>query len=609
MKRKKNTYIFIGICIIGIFGIRHVRDTQTHTPTEYVQHQKVYEHTFPEQISTIDYFPGEFISNDVASIYPRRDAIIQDILVDIWDEVAAWETLAILLNPWVSWEWQSKINIKHTVVSSKNNLLLEAKKVKDAKIAELEQKIQEKRVILEETINNYNSKISQIWDDSTDGSEYQVFLRSLENLQRNLENAEKSKIELLSESKNNITQKEQLLSAKIDEIYNNIIPILYIWNENELHYGKINSYDFSDQFWAKNTMLRNEFINNLQIFHNNFDDLELEKKYNDMLQITHSLIAVLQNTIISVRADEATISMHISDISTYNSALIAQKEILDDAKNMYNVLDVAQKEKIENIELQISKQENEIALLWTKSHSTESEKSLAVSKLSAEIETLQKSKELLIASEDRLIADIENDIIIAKADLNSEYIKSGDYKITSPFSWVISKRGIGVGEKISLHTEAFRISGVETSLSKITKKEIKFYVPENVKENLKLEKEISFYSSDDKNKGFTGSIYRISPEIDEKTFSITVQAKISDEINLPNKSTVRVSLEHKKDVFKVPSNAIYNKEKRKIIYYKKDNGKLWVKDVTIVSDDWEYSLVAGDFDETLQVVITPIFIK
>ena len=592
-----------------VFASQNNTEIQTEEQETKIQNKKVYKHTTPERISKTDYFPWEFISNDTASIYPRRDAIVKDILVDIWDHVKVWDTLAILLNPWVGWEWQSKINIKNTVVSSKNNLLLEAKKVKDAKVAELEQKIKEKELILEETINNYNSKISQIWDDSTLSSEYGVSLKSLENLQRNLENAEKSKIELLDESKNNITQKEELLSSKIDEIYNKIIPILYIWNEDELDYRKINSYDFSDQFWAKNSMSKNELINKLKTFHNNFNDLELDKKYSDLLEINSLLITVLQNTIISVSADENTISTHISNINTYNSALISQKEVLDDAKNMYNVLEVTQKEKIENIELQISKKENEIALLWTKSNSIESEKQLAVSKLYAEIETLKKSKELLIANEDRWITNIENDIAIAKADLNSEYIKSGDYKITSPFSWVISKRDIEVGEKISLNTEAFRVSGVETSLSRITKKEIKFYVPENLKENLKLEKEISFYLSDDKGKSFTGSIYRISPEIDEKTFSITVQAKVSDNISLPNKSTVRVSLENKEDVFKVPTSAIYNKEERKIVYYKKDNGKLWVQDVTIVSDDWEYSLVTGNFDETLKVVTTPIFIK
>ena len=54
----------------------------------------------------------KFISNDIAAIYPRREALVRDILVDIWDEVRVWDTLAILFNTWVQGEWQSKINIK-----------------------------------------------------------------------------------------------------------------------------------------------------------------------------------------------------------------------------------------------------------------------------------------------------------------------------------------------------------------------------------------------------------------------------------------------------------------------------------------------------------------
>jgi hypothetical protein len=48
------------------------------------------------------------------------------------------------------------------------------------------------------------------------------------NLQKNLDNAEISKNQLLDDSNNNVNQKEQLLDSKIDDIYNKIIPILYI---------------------------------------------------------------------------------------------------------------------------------------------------------------------------------------------------------------------------------------------------------------------------------------------------------------------------------------------------------------------------------------------
>lgn len=616
MNKKRLLIIAISVVII-ILSIYFWNKLYNSNNSEIVNNQsnkvekKVYNHTFAERISKSDYFKWEFISNDIASIYPRREALVRDILVDIWDSVKVWDTLATLFNPWVWWEGQSKINLKDTVVSSKNNLLVEAKKVKEAKVEELEQKIKEKEVILEETIKNFDSKISQIWNQETLWSEYQVTLKSLENLEKNLENALKTKEELLKESSNNISQKQDLLNSKMDELYNKIIPVLYIWNEVDIDYREIKTYDFSDYFWAKSSMSVSDLKDVLISFHNNYDILEVNEKYEKLIDINNKLIVVLQNTIVSVSAwtTESIISSHISDINTYNTTLISQKEVLDDALNNYRVLELTQKEKIENIELQISKKENELTLILAKSGTTQSEKQLVISKLKAEIETLKKSKNLLVANEDKTITSLENEIAIAKADLNSEYIKSWDYKIVSPFSWVISKRWIEIWEKISPNNEAFRVSWVDTTLSRITKKEVKFYVPENLKDSVEIWNEIYFYYWDDETKTFTWTLYRISPEIDTETLSIIAQAKVDDNTLIPNKSTIRVQLETTKDIFKIPSSTIYNKDERKIVYYKKDNWKLWVKDINIVSDDWEYSLVSWNFDETLKIVTTPIFIK
>lgn len=610
MKKKKWLFLAIVIVFVLFILIQWNKSDKVVVENKSIKkHEKVYNHTFPKKVSKNDYFKGKFISNDVASIYPRRDALVRDILVDIWDEVIAWDTLAILFNPWVGWEWQSKINIKNTIVSTKNNLINNLELVKEAKIAELDQKILEKEIILRETINNFDSKISQIGDIDTIWSEYQVQLKSLENLQKNLENAIISKEELLLESNNNIIQKERLLNLKIDEIFNKLIPIFYIWNESDINYENINIYDFSEYFSVKDTILRNKIIISLTKFNNNYSILDLENKFEEIIVINNLLVLALKNTIVSTNITEKDISNYISDINIYNTSLISQKEILDDSKNMYSILKSQQKEKIENIETKIIKSENEISLLWSKSNSTQSEKSLSVEKLKASIETLNKSRELLIAMEDKWITVLENEIAIAKADLSKEYIASGDYKIVSPFSWIISKRWIDIWEKISSNLESFRISWVETTLSRITKKEVKFYVPENIKDDLEIWKEIIFSVWDNENKSFTWTIYRISPEIDEKNFSITVQAKVDENILLPNKSTIRVRLETFELLFKVPSSSIYNKEERKIVYYKKDNWKLWIRDINIISDDWEYTLVTWKIDENLKVVTTAIFVK
>gem|GEM_PF-4095949 len=75
-----------------------------------------------------------------------------------------------------------------------------------------------------------------------------------------------------------------------------------------------------------------------------------------------------------------------------------------------------------------------MALLESKSLVIESTKTLQLQKIRSEITTLEKSRDLLIANENKNITSIKNEIQVAKANLNREYISSSDYKIVSPFS-------------------------------------------------------------------------------------------------------------------------------------------------------------------------------
>ncbi|QFR38843.1 HlyD family efflux transporter periplasmic adaptor subunit [Candidatus Gracilibacteria bacterium 28_42_T64] len=585
MKKSKwalSTIIMLSLLIGGgAFISTNTPENGIVNNTDQKKNKKTYEYTFPERTSKNDSFKGEFISNDIASIYPRRDALVRDILVDIGDEVKAGDTLALLFNPGVGGEGQSKIKLKDTVVSTKYNLLSDVKSVKNAKVSEIDAKIYEKEIIISETIKSFDSQITKLKKQIADG---EVKNNSISSLNEKIYN-----------SKNNIFQKEELLNIKTEEVFHNIIPIFYIGNEDEIDYDKINTHDLSDIFGAKNSGLKNSLLETVVSFQSDKGSLNTSDKHNELTSINNNLIEVLKNTIISVDTTETQVTSYINLINQYNSELSEKKESYDDAINNYNILLKSEEEKTENLVLELAK--------------LKTNTSLQLETLKASLETLKKSKNLLIANENISITTLKNEIAVANADLNSEYIKSGDYKIISPFSGVISKRGIEVGEKISPNMEAFRLTGVDTTLSRITKKEVKFYVPENVVKNLGIGKEIVFSLGDKIDSSFTGTIYRISPEIDEETFSITVQARVDANITLPNKSTLRVNLETKKEVFKIPSSSVYNKVERKIVYYKKENGKLGIRDVNIVSDDGEYSLVTGSFDETLKVVTTPIFIK
>jgi len=585
--------------------------------------QKTYDHTFPEQVSKSDFFAWWFIQNDVAGIFPRREALVKDILVDIGDSVTEGQTLAILFEPWVSGQAGSNIGLKSTMLNSSSRILSDTRKVADARISEFDSKILEKETLISETLNNYDVKISQAqntYDTKTESlvNTLEVEKKVLTTLEVSLVNAWLTKVQKLEEGAGNITQKEALLDSKVDEVYTQIMPLVYVGEEEYVDYERIRSGDLSQFFSARDSQTKSTIILEIKRFQNERYTLDPLVKYDLLLNINRLLVLGLENTLYSVGdTDEATVRSYITQAKLYNTNLINQKEVYDDAVTSLKILEVSEAEKIQSIEQKIQEQKAKIQrvesdnTLFVTDNSvklTESEKNLQIEKLTAELNTLRKSKSLLVANENKQITSASNSVAIARADLNKEYVASGDYKIISPFSWIISKRDLEIGSMISPKGEAFRIAWVDNSLSRITKKEIKFYVPENLQDQIKMWQEV-YFSASDEAKSFSGTIYRISPEIDPTTRAITVQAKVDDSISLSNKSSLRVTFKSETLTYKIPTSSIYNKNERKIVYYKKDNGKLGVKDITIISDDGEFSLISWDFDSTLKVVTTPIFVK
>lgn len=585
--------------------------------------KKTYEHTFPEQVTKSDFFQGTFIQNDVAGIYPRREALVKDILVDIGDSVKEGQTLAILFEPGVSGQAGTNIGLKSTMLNSSSKILADTKKIASAKIDEFDTKIKEKEILLSETLSNYDVKISQAqnnYDTKTKSlsNTIQVEQKILSSLEVSLENARVTKDEKVDEAENNISQKETLLDSKIDEIYTGLIPLVYVGEENEVDYDNIRKWDLSMFFSARNSQIKNDLVLEIKKFQNERNSLDAFSKYELLLNINKLVVLGLENTSYSVGdTDEATVKNYISKAKLYEASLITQKEVYDDAFTSLKVLEVSELERIQSIEQKIEEQKAKIervesdSTLFVTDNSvqlTQSEKKLQVEKLTAELDTLRKSRALLVANENKQITSASNSVAIAQADLNKEYIASGDYKIISPFSWVISKRDLKIGAMISPKSEAFRVAWVDNTLSRITKKEIQFYVPENLQDQIEVWQDV-YFSASDSSKSFSWSIYRVSPEIDPNTRAITVQAKVDDSISLSNESSLRVTFKSETLIYKVPTASIYNKNERKIMYYKKDNGKLWVQDITIISDDGEYSLISWDFDSTLKVVTTPIFVK
>ena len=470
-------------------------------------------------------------------------------------------------------------------------------------------KIEEKEIILRETLKNYDLQIRQIWNtQESSWSEYSVGYKNLITLENSYKNALDNKTKVLSDASSNIDQKTSLFDIKIKEVYSQIIPIIYIWEENNIDYEEIKKGDLHYLFSSQDSSIINSLVMEVRKYQEDIWE-DITERYENIKEIIRLSKKGLENTTSSVTdTPQELIDQYVVQISVLEAQLETSYEWYIDAKTQYEVIASSQNEKLDKISDDIEKQKESLELTASKYLTVESDKQREIEKLTAELETLRASKNVLVASQDKQVTQASNNLAIARADLNKEYVASWDYKIISPFSGVISSRNMEIGEMISPSMEAYRVSGVDNSLSRITKKEIKFFVPESLQWKFQIGQEV-YFSSSDEAESFSGSIYRISPEIDEQTRSITIQAKVDENVSLSNKSTIRVSLETQSLVYKVPTSSIYNKAERTILYYKKDNGKLGVKDIVILSDDGEFSLVTGDFDSSLKVVTTPIFIK
>jgi hypothetical protein len=309
------------------------------------------------------------------------------------------------------------------MLNSSSRILTDTKKVATAKISEFDSKITEKEILLLETLNNYELKISQAQNtydtkaESLDNT-LEVEQKVLITLEVSLENARNTKDEKLEEGKNNIIQKETLLDSKVDELYTQIIPLVYIGEENEVDYESIRKGKLSQFFSTGDSNVKNTLVFEIQKFQDERYTLETLEKYELLLNINRLLVLGLENTSYSAGdTDETIVRSYITQAKLYNTNLINQKEVYDDALNALKVLELSETEKISRLEQKIEEQKSKIQrvesdnTLFITDNSvklTESEKNLQVEKLSAELDTLRKSKDLLVANENKQITSASN---------------------------------------------------------------------------------------------------------------------------------------------------------------------------------------------------------
>lgn len=619
----------------------HKVDSNNNIQNQNVDLETTYDFVYPKKVTQKREIIWKFVSNDIASIYNRRDGIIQDIFVDIWDSVKTWQVLAILFDVWVSWQAQSNINEKNEILKARQIELQNSINVKEQKINELKERINEQYKLLELAWKNKDVRVNQIQNLLTNTSliednsiilkqqAVEVEQKSLELLEKNLKDALSSKESKLKDLEN---KKQQILDNSlvvVDKSFDEIIKLIYLWSDRAFSDNTfLNSNDISIYLSAKNSNLRNSFLQKTQDFYNikrdSWDILELFNKLEELYFLAPSII---DNTVLSSDISQNLLDSLKNSIFSANSSLIKQKWDLENIINSYETTTRTETEKINSIKNNISKQkeililrQKELELALNNQNKTninledelkkiQTSEWTTIETILARISVLEQNLKLIEAQEQKSIDDIQNSINIARSSLNTAVSVYGNNQIISPFDWVISKRNINVWDMISSSMLAFEMVWVPTSLSKKANREVIFNIPQELKDYVEIWKEISFVGVTDSSLSYSGSIWRISPQIDSSNNTIQVQAKINERF-LPHNSDVRVFLNIDKNYLRIPFKSLYNKDWEKVVYFLRESWNLWYRKVNIINEIWEMVDIEWmNLDESYKIVTTPLYFE
>jgi len=622
LRKKYISAIIIGSMLlifsgVGVFAMKNpdtgVSEEKNSTTTD----TKVYKTTSPkkmkdEQLLLI----GKVLSHESASVYTRRVGIVEDILVDIGDRVEKGQILAYLLPEGVDSESGLEIQSKKNEMQKAYDDYQNTTAVSSAHIENLKQKLEEKKVALETLkqdnyTNTYDTTGLRMEDETI-----QVEYEQLDIAQTELQEAKQLEKVAVKQAQDTVAQAKDTLKVALydthlvalqvlgggskfskvgfsSDISQNDIPLsLWVFSRNDL-------YDVVNEL--------NAYRSKLRIF--DASQNRTDEMYTQLTDQAESLLERLQtvvNSSFGVSADAGmTLDSLAISIQNAQSKLYSANEKYEKAQNNLLEVDVKQREKISVLEEKLVKQQSSIALLnekWSKSNVEVSSK---IKILEANIAQFEKEIAYAKTVVQKEIDASKNQYSIANTGYQKTAVQKGRSAIRAPFSGVISKRSINVGEIAMTSIPAFDMVDVKTSLSAKAKNEIQFGLPEGEKDIIKVGDIVQFFLPDDELTVYEATVTRISPQIDEELHTIMVQAKIDDELSFPQHTSVQVRIiTGEKDTYSIDSSALKREDDKNYLWVQGDEEAQPKKVyIDVMGEDGEFAEISGEISESSTLLL------
>lgn len=591
---------------------------------------------------------GTVISHETANIFPRREGIIKDIYFDIGDEVQEGQIVASLLPRGVEGESEAMIAEKTARQQQAQTDLLYAQNVSKEAIANARQKVVE---IEQSIIAAHENKDVAI----------KTALHFAENVRHEEDKKVESALQKIEVSKTNITStKEAIIKAetdrdkKIERAEANIIQSIEqaevsiihlrqtieqvllgdIRANNRSSLKQLYDKDVAFELGALKPQARIDTVdafNQLLDFENSFILLDANQKQEEInsflsmaLKTAHIVEDLLKGTITHMHFQQSELTKSINSVHSAKVNILKTKEKVENMLLGLKILNSSETEFISNLEQKLLEQEEQLLEVeknvdLSRAQSTKNSsnkydeleqiETMELNKiilLEEKMETAQQNLRLIETQQYKNIAKAREMVNVSKASLGTELAKSNHREIRSPFTGIISKRFIEVGQLVESSMSSFELIGVETSLAKKAKAEIKFGLPEGLINELSIGDSVEFFPVSNELESYKAMVRRISPQIDMASHTITIQAKIADNIDLPHHTSIRVRLNEKREpVYSVPSMSVKRMDDKNFIWILVEGEEKKIE-VHVVSEDGEWAEVKGDINKKMEVVVNPV---
>jgi len=504
---------------------------------------------------------GTVLSNETANIYPRRDGIVEDIFVDIGDEVSKNQVVALLLPKGVEGQSAAMISEKQARRSLAVSNLATAENVAEEMIIGTRQKISDKEVELQIAHNEQSALLRKF--EEAESQVFQMQEQTFSAIQNVYQLVEWMLLGSNSRAGATTRNDDILRNLGIQDASNasryHVVDIFNTVSEKQHEYSSAPAY--------KQVLLIEPLI---------LSALDLVSSTTTLLQATPSE----SNGNGYDHLTHAHLSDRLNKLVTSQDMLYKTKEKLEDAKNTFSTL---------------TSSEPELFLAY-RSGDTSDSKGNKVLMLEEAIKSSYNALGLTKANQDQIVERQRSQVQIANSMLQLEYANSGHQEIRSPFAGIVSKRFLDVGQIVMPSQPAYELTGVPTTLALKAKAEVRFGLPENLISSVDVGDTIDFLLQSDDTTTYSAVVTRKSPQIDLQTHTVTVQAKIPDDLSLPHQSSVRIRLSDEKNpVFRVPSSTVKRDG---------DSNFVWILDldsqspkkqnVSVTAEDGEFAEITGN---------------